>query len=139
MAVAAMLWALAFASVHIAWAFGWYVGLDAVAAKRAFSRPWFLYYDVAVAAGCLVTGGACALVAVGRRPNPTRVAKILCVGAAVIVCARAGGGLCAIAWRAATSGRPDAIWWELWFLLGAVVLTGSVLRSGRPGPRRSNC
>jgi hypothetical protein len=120
-AVAAMLWALVFAALHLAWAFGWYVGLDAVAATAAFSRPWFLAYDLAVAAGCLVTGVACGVVARHRRP-PMRATRMICLGAAIIVGARAAAGVGALAWRVSTSGNAGAIYWESWFVVGAVVL-----------------
>ncbi len=46
----AALWALIFAALHLAWAMGWYVGLDHESARQAFQRRWFLVYDL-VAAG----------------------------------------------------------------------------------------
>ena len=38
----AALWAFVFALLHVAWAFGWYIGLDEGMAREAFARGWFL-------------------------------------------------------------------------------------------------
>jgi len=37
---------------HIIWAAGWYVGLDAEQAQKAFAKPWFMAYDLVVAGMC---------------------------------------------------------------------------------------
>src|SRR4030095_1299372 len=50
----AALWSLIFAALHVAWAMGWYVGLDHESARRAFQRRWFLVYDLVAAGLCLV-------------------------------------------------------------------------------------
>lgn len=54
MAYAAACWALVFAAFHIVWAAGWYIGLDPVQARAAFTVPWKLAYDLVVAGMCLV-------------------------------------------------------------------------------------
>ena len=51
---AAALWSLIFAALHVAWALGWYVGLDQESARQAFQRRWFLVYDLIAAALCVV-------------------------------------------------------------------------------------
>ena len=56
----AALWALIFAVLHVAWAFGWYIGLDEEPARKAFERGWFLAYDL-IAAGLCVLAVAVAL------------------------------------------------------------------------------
>jgi hypothetical protein len=42
----ATLWALIFGLLHVAWALGWYIGLDAEMARKAFEHGWFLAYDL---------------------------------------------------------------------------------------------
>ena len=123
MAVAAALWSLIFAAVHLAWAGGWYVGLDPVAAAAAFDRPWFLAYDVVVALACLIAAGAFGVMAVNHGGRFRSAAHVVIVMATGVVAVRAVTGLGALAWRgfALVSG------WDVWFLLGAV-LFGAALR-----------
>ena len=51
-AMAAALWALSFGVVHLCWAVGQFVGLDPVAAREAFARPWMRAYNAAVIVAC---------------------------------------------------------------------------------------
>jgi len=120
MAVAASVWALIFAVIHLMWAIGWHVGLDAVTATAAFARPWFLAYDVAVAFGCVVVAAAFGLLAVNCHGRLRTAAHVVSVVAAAAVLVRAAAGLVALAWRATTVGA-QASGWDAWFVLGAVL------------------
>lgn len=80
-AYAAAVWALTFSALHVVWAAGWYVGLDQESARRAFQQPWFLTYDLVVAAVCLVGAAvALALVQPWGRLAPRRLIGVLAWG-----------------------------------------------------------
>jgi hypothetical protein len=128
MAVAASLWSLIFAAAHLAWACGWYVGLDPVAAAAAFARPWFLAYDVTVALGCFVVAGAFGVLAANHGGRLRSAAHVVSVVAAVVVAVRAVTGLGALAWRGSALAGALASGWDGWFVLGAV-LFGAALRT----------
>jgi len=134
MAVAASLWSLIFAAVHLLWACGWYVGLDPVAAAAAFDRPLFLAYDVVVALGCLIAASAFGVLAANHRGRFRAAARVVCVVAAVVVAVRAVTGLGALAWRGFGLAGVFASGWDVWFVLGAVLL-GAALRT-RPRSSR---
>ncbi len=53
-AYSAACWAFVFGVFHIAWAAGWYIGLDPQWARTAFAKPWMLVYDVVVVGMCMV-------------------------------------------------------------------------------------
>jgi hypothetical protein len=134
MAAAASLWSLIFAAVHLLWACGWYVGLDAVAAAAAFDRPWFLSYDVVVAVACLIAASAFGVVAANHRGRLRAAAHAIIVRATVVVAARAVTGLFALAWRGVGLAGALASGWDVWFVLGAI-LFGAALRA-RSSPER---
>jgi hypothetical protein len=74
LAYGAGLWALIFAVLHIVWAAGWHVGLRAEQARKAFDQPWFVAYDLVVAAiGMLAVPVALALVRPWGRRLPRRL------------------------------------------------------------------
>jgi hypothetical protein len=117
----AALWAFVFAALHIAWAMGFYVGLEEAAARAAFQRSWFLAYDMVAAALC-VLGGALAL---------SRARRVLFSVGAMVLALRAIGGALQVAHAIAT-GRDlseRTLLWEAWFCVGAVLFGACVSRS----------
>ncbi len=132
-ACAAAAWAAIFSVLHVVWAMGWPVGLNAEAMREAFRRPWFLAYDVTVAAACAL-GAAVALASVqpwGRRfPKVTRA--FLWVGTVVLLL-RGGTGALQRAYHAATGAEVPLMttFWDLWFALGAVLFALVTFHSGR--------
>lgn len=139
-AYAAACWALIFAAFHIAWAAGWYIGLDPVEAAAAFAVPWKLAYDLVAAGMCAVAVPvALALVMPWGRRVPGRLLNTLAwIGTGLLVL-RAMGSLLQAAYLLLT-GRfrfQDMGVWEPWFYLGAT-LFGVTLwqhrrrRSGAP-------
>ena len=136
MAVLASLWAVFFAALHLAWACGWYVGLDPVAAAAAFARPWFLAYDVIVALACLIAASAFGVLAANRDGRLRSGAHVISVAAAVVVTLRALTGLGAVVWRGLGLAGVFASGWDLWFVLGAF-LFGAALRTRSRSARAS--
>ena len=134
MAVLASLWAVLFAALHLAWASGWYVGLDPVAAATAFARPWFLAYDFIVALGCFIAASAFSVLAANHRGRLRSAAHVISVVAADVVALRAVAGLGAIAWRGLGLAGAFAYVWDLWFVLGAVLFAAAIRT--RPGTLR---
>ena len=129
MAVLASLWAVFFAALHLAWACGWYVGLDPVAAAKTFARPWFLAYDVIVALACCIAASAFSVLATNHVGRVRYAAHVVSVVAAFVVTLRAVAGLGAIAWRGSSLAAAFASWWDLWFVLGAVLFAAATLRT----------
>ncbi len=136
-AYAASLWALIFAVLHLVWAAGWYIGLDAEQARKAFDRTWFMVYDLVVAGMCaLAVPVALALVQPWGRRLPRRLVGVLAWGGTALLLLRAGGSVVQGLYLAAT-GTPIATllrFWELWFYLGAFLFCLSTWRfwSARP-------
>lgn len=131
---AAAIWALVFAGFHILWGAGWYVGLDPVTSRAAFSRPWFVAYDL-VAAGLCLVAAVVVLAGVqrwGRRIPRVVLAGLLLAGTGVLTL-RAGGGLLQrIYWL--LSGRANftrSLVWEVWFCVGAILFGLSLRRFRR--------
>jgi len=124
----AALWALIFAALHLAWAMGWYVGLDHESAQ-AFQRRWFLVYGL-VAAGLCVLAFAVALALVqpwGRR-LPYSLVSILALGGTGLLALRGAAGVAQDVYLAA-AGRnlPNAAaLWDVWFCVGAILFGISV-------------
>jgi Protein of unknown function (DUF3995) len=136
----AAIWALIFAALHVAWAAGWYVGLEAEKAREAFQKPWFLAYDLVVAGLCAVAVFvALAVVQPWGRRMPRRLVIILGWMAAGLLLLRGGAGVVQFVSRL-LGGKP--VWhpsalWELWFCVGAVLFTLSAWRFTR-FPRRGD-
>ncbi len=126
MAVLASVWALFFAAVHLAWACGWYVGLDPVGAATAFARPWFLAYDIIVALGCVIAASAFSVLAANHGGRLRSAAHVVSVVAGVVVALRAVAGLGAIGWRGLGLAGASASGWDLWFVLGAVLFAAAL-------------
>lgn len=134
----AALWALVFALLHVAWAFGWYIGLDEKAAREAFARNWFLAYDLAAAGLCFLAV-AVALAPVqswGRKlPRALLIADVW--ACAVILLLRGAAGATGAIRLAIVGGSfaPLFSFWDWWFCLGAGLFAASAwrftLRAGR--------
>jgi hypothetical protein len=138
-AYAAALWAAVFAVFHVIWAAGWYPLLNAEGARIAFATPWKWWFDVVVAAMCVIAVPvALAPVSAWGQHVPRRLVYTLaCVGATLLVL-RAGASLVQVGYFAAT--RPFSIMavgiWEPWFYLGAVLFGLSTwLSTINPSPR----
>jgi uncharacterized protein DUF3995 len=135
-AYAAAIWSLVFAIFHIVWAMGWYVGLEAEEARKAFQTTWKLVYDIVIAGMC-VAGIFLALAFVqswGRR-LPAWAVNFAGWCATGLLLLRSGGSIVQIFYFAVT-GKPKNILdpmtlWELWFYLGTVLFCLSFWRFRR--------
>jgi hypothetical protein len=137
----AAIWALIFATLHVAWAMGWYVGLDHEAARQAFQRRWFLVYDLVVAGLCLLAFAvALALVQQWGRRLPHSVVGILAWGGTGLLALRGGAGVAQDVYLTVI-GRDAVALWDVWFCLGAILFGISVWQFWRApsthGSRRS--
>ena len=135
MAYAAALWALIFAIFHIIWASGWYPLLaDPEQARIAFAIPWKWWFDVVVAAMCVVAVPiALALVMTWGRHVPHRlIVTLAAIGSALLVL-RSTASLIQIGYFIATGRfRVAAVGiWEPWFYLGAILFSVSTWRFRR--------
>jgi len=130
----AALWALIFAVLHVVWAMGWYIGLDADAARKAFERGWFLAYDLIAAGLCLLgVGLALALIQSWGRRLPRSLISVLAWGCAGILALRAGASVIHLAFLAAAGNNVWSVlsFWDAWFCLGAILFAVSVWRFWR--------
>ena len=139
-AYGAALWALLFGALHVAWAAGWYVGLDAGEARVAFARPAFLAYDLVAALLCAIAVPVARSLASPPGPRARGLLFLGTAGASLLVL-RSAAGLCQAAFGVAT-GQTEAAavgWVEPWFLLGAVLFIDSARRFARTvgGPAES--
>jgi hypothetical protein len=140
-AYAAASWALVFAIFHIIWAAGWYPLLHAEGARIAFATPWKWWFDVVVAAMCLIAVPVALgpVMAWGRRVPMRPVFVLACIGSALLV-VRSVGSLIQVAYLLAT-GRfrfASVGIWEPWFYLGAIVFslsTWHLAQGSRPQPK----
>jgi hypothetical protein len=133
-AYAAALWALVFAGVHIVWAAGWYVGLDAERARLAFGEPWFVVYDLVVVSLCIIAVPvALALHMPWGRRMPQRTLSVLAWSGTGLLVLRAGASLLHTAYLL-LSGQFDLRRmgaWEPWFYVGAVLFGVNLWRYTR--------
>lgn len=131
LAYAAASWALIFSLLHGVWATGWYIGLEREFARKAFARPWFLAYDLAVAVMCLVA--ACVALALVRpwgRQVPRWALGVLAWGGTGLLMWRALAGSVQLLYQVATGSfvaRPMLLW-EVWFCVGAILFGLSTWR-----------
>jgi Protein of unknown function (DUF3995) len=121
---AAALWALIFAALHVAWALGWYVGLDHESARQAFQRRWFLVYDLVAAGLCMVAFAVALELARRWRPTPPHllIGKLAWAGTALLAF-RGGAGVAQDVYLASFGGnlRAAAVLWDVWFCVGAML------------------
>ncbi len=137
---AAALWALIFGFLHVAWAAGWYIGLEAEQARKAFDQPSFLAYDLGVAGLCMVAVGvALALV----RPWGHRLPRWLVGGLAwtgtVVLMLRAASAVVQLLYLVVAGSfvaRPMHFW-DLWFCIGAILFGFSTWRYWTGGAKPS--
>jgi Protein of unknown function (DUF3995) len=125
----AALWALIFAALHVAWAMGFYVGLDQPSARQAFQRRWFLVYDL-IAAGLCVLALAVALALVQKWDSqlPYSLLRMLAWGGTALLALRGGAGIAQDVYVAAFKKTLPgaAAFWDVWFCLGAMLFGISV-------------
>lgn len=136
----AALWALVFVLLHVAWAFGWYIGLDAGEARKAFERGWFLAYDLIAAGLCLLAVAvALALVRSWGRKMSRRLLVAAVWSCAVILLLRGGAGAVNAVYLAIVGGSftPLFSFWDWWFCLGALFFAASAWRFSRRAARIS--
>ena len=137
---AAALWAAIFAAFHIVWAAGWYPLLDAEMARAMFAVRWKWWYDVAVAAMCVIAVPvALAPVTSWGARVPRRPVRVLAwIGTALLVLRAVASLIQALYLAAAGRFRlADLGVWEPWFYLGAVLFAVSTWRSRRPPASRA--
>ncbi len=130
----AALWALIFAALHVAWAMGWYIGLDSESMKKAFERRWFLIYDLIAAGLCfLAVALALALVQSWGRRLPRLLLSVTAWTCATILALRGAAGVVKAVYLAAVGNSLSSVlsFWDLWFCLGAGLFAASVWRFRR--------
>lgn len=130
----AALWAFAFACLHIAWSFGWYPGLDAESARKAFARSWFFTYNLIAAGLCfLAVAVALAPIQSWGRKIPRAFLKAVARACAVILALRGGAGALGAIYFAivGNSFAPLFSFWDWWFCLGAGLFAASAWRFTR--------
>jgi hypothetical protein len=138
-AYGAALWSLVFAAFHVVWAMGWYVGLDAETARRAFDATWKLVYDIVIAGMCVLgVLLALAFVQPWGQKVPLRVITLVGWCATGLLLLRGGGSVIQIIYftlrgRLAVIFHPMALW-EVWFYLGATLFCVSFWRFQRRLP-----
>lgn len=136
---AAALWSMVFAVLHLAWAAGWYVGLELEQARKAFEGRWLLVYDLAIAGMCVV--GVCLALSFvqpwGRR-LPRWLVGLGGWGAAGLLVLRGAGSIVQMAYFVVIGKGGDIVnlmtLWEVGFYLGGVLFVLSFLRFRRTSP-----
>jgi hypothetical protein len=127
---------LVFAAFHVAWAAGWYIGLDPVEAQAAFAVPWKLAYDLVVAAMCIVAVPVVLALAMpwGNRVPRSLLAALAWTGTGLLLL-RAVGSLIQAAYYLLTGqfSLQDMGVWEPWFYLGATLFAINLWRYWRRG------
>lgn len=138
-AYTAATWAFLFAVVHVAWAAGWYVGLDQEQASVAFRKPIFLAYDLVVAAACaFAVPIALAPVRPWGRSLQNRPVRFLAWLGTGLLLLRAGASIIEAIYllvRGQFAVQSLGIW-EPWFYLGATLFGLSTWRFWRRLPPR---
>lgn len=117
-------WALVFAVFHVVWASGWYIGLDAVQARVAFAKPWFLAYDLVVACMCVVAVPVSLHLGHlwGQRLPQRLVLTLAWIGTTLLVLRAVGSlgqGVYEV-WTGRFTLQRMGIW-EPWFYIGAAL------------------
>jgi hypothetical protein len=134
LAYAAALWAFIFAVFHLIWASGWYVGLDAEAARVAFARWWTLAYDLVVAAMCITAVPVALAMGMPWGKNLPRrwLGAIAWTGTGLLVL-RSIASLIQSGYLLVMRRFSLAVMgiWEPWFYLGATLFTLTTWRYWR--------
>ena len=120
----AALWALLFAVLHVAWAAGWYIGLDVEQARAAFQQTWFWAYDLIAAVMCAL-GAIVALAILRTRKQglPHTILNLLLFCGTGLLVLRGTAGIIKIIYLAANGHNvlESAALWDFWFCLGAIL------------------
>lgn len=134
----AIVWALAFAVLHVAWAAGSRVLIDdRVAADEAFGWGWFQAYNAIVVVGSVIAAGI--VVAAGRlrsRRGRRWARRLLWLAAALLV-VRGGIGAVQLLHEVATNGRSVSV--GRWSVDGLMLVGGTLFAAvalGRPAVAR---
>jgi hypothetical protein len=134
-AYGAAIWSLVFAVLHGVWAMGWYIGLDAETARKAFEVTWKLVYDIVIAGVCVLgTFLALAFVQPWGRRLPRRAVNFVAWCATGLLLLRSGGSILQMIYFAVVGKltgilhHPMALW-ELWFYLGTMLFCLSFWRA----------
>jgi hypothetical protein len=122
-------WALIFAALHIVWASGWYVGLDAAQARVAFAKPWFFAYDVVAACMCIVAVPVSLALGHPRAERLPRrfVLTLAWIGTTLLVLRAVGSlgqGVYEV-WMGRFTLQRMGIW-EPWFYAGAALFSANL-------------
>jgi len=122
-------WSVIFAVLHVVWACGWFVGLPASFAAKAFQNPWFLAYDLAVAGLCMVAAFL-GLALAQPRSAYRRLVLTLGYGAATLLTLRGVAGASQVAWFLISGTEFNSQWvkWDVWFCLGGILFGLAVFR-----------
>ena len=122
---AAAAWAFTFGIFHFIWAMGWYVGLDAKEAEKAFAKPLLYAFNLLIAAMCAL---AVPIALVFVRPSEKRklhkfVSALAWTGAILLVL-RSTASIVQTVYLLVTqqfSGELRVVVWEVWFYCGAIL------------------
>lgn len=119
--------------MHTAWAAGWYVGLPAEQARKAFQRIWFWTYNFTVAVLCgLGVIVALSLVRpVGRRLTRKVLSTLALCGTGLLFL-RGVAGVTKTIYLTLVVGSDAlnlAALWDAWFCLGAVLFSLAIRQS----------
>jgi len=129
----AALWSLFFAALHAAWAAGWYVGLPAEQARRAFQRTWFWTYNLGVAVLCVLgVMVALSLVRPSDRRLTRKVFSSLALCGTGLLLLRGVAGVTKTIYLTLVVGREVlnmTALWDAWFCLGAVLFSLAIRHS----------
>ena len=130
----AALWAFLFAVLHVAWAAGWYIGLDAEQARAAFQQTWFWTYDLIAAAMCaLGVIVSLAILRTWKRGLPRTILSLLLWSGTGLLVLRGAAGIIKIIYLAANGNSvlEPAAFWDFWFCLGAVLFCLAIRQTRR--------
>lgn len=141
-AYGATLWALIFGLLHVFWAAGWYVGLDAEQARAAFERSWFYRYNLAAAGMCAVAVPlALSLRRAEKRGLPAQLSAVFGWSAAAILGLRGMAGVIKFAYLGVTGNdvANPIFLWDFWFCLGGILFGLAAWNFQRTLKKRANC
>jgi Protein of unknown function (DUF3995) len=118
-------WAFIFGIFHFIWAMGWYVGLNAKEAEKAFAKPLFYGFDLLIAAMCAI---AVAIALVFARPwekrKPHKFVSALAWTGTILLVLRSTASIVQTVYLLVTkqfSSDLRALGWEVWFYCGAIL------------------
>ncbi|HSC28182.1 MAG TPA: DUF3995 domain-containing protein [Vicinamibacterales bacterium] len=137
---AAACWALVFAGFHVAWAAGWYIGLDPVAAAEAFAKPSMLAYDLVVVAMCILAAPVVLALAMpwGQRVPQRLLGTLAWTGTGLLVLRAVASLTQAVYLLVAGRFSLHQIGgWEPWFYLGATLFGINLWLHWRPLAQRA--